>query len=270
MGVDRREFLKIAGYATLFGLGGTAAIDILAPGELEASAKGIPPTGGKRWSMLIDMRKCLAQQDKKACKDCMVACHQEHNVPDWGNPQHAVKWIWQDQYEHVFPDQPNEFVDEGVEGKPFLLLCNHCYNPPCVRVCPTQATFKREDGIVAMDMHRCIGCRFCMAACPYGSRSFNWGSPRKAPKNLNSGFPTNKAYPERSKGVVEKCNFCTELVAKGELPKCVQACDKIKVSALNFGDLANPESNVRKLLRDHYSIRRKPALGTGPNVFYII
>jgi Fe-S-cluster-containing dehydrogenase component len=271
MGVDRREFLKIAGYATLFGLGGKAAIDILAPGELEAATEGVPLTEGKRWSMVIDMRKCLAKQDKGGCKDCILACNRQHNVPDWGDPRIAIKWIWQDEYEHVFPDQPNEFIDEGVEGKKFLLLCNHCYNPPCVRVCPTQATFKREwDGIVEMDMHRCIGCRFCMAACPYGSRSFNFGIPRQAPKKLNPGFPTNKAFPERSKGVVEKCNFCTELIEKGELPACVQACDKIKVNALHFGDLANPDSNVRELLREHYSIRRKPALGTGPNVFYII
>ena len=273
MGVDRREFLKIAGYAALFGLGGKATIDILAPGELEASMQGIPLTQGKRWSMVIDMRKCLKQQEagKDGCKECIIACHLEHNVVDWGNPKHAIKWIWQDKYEHTFPEHPNQFIDEGVRHKPFILMCNHCLNPPCVRVCPTQATFKREsDGIVAMDMHRCIGCRFCMAACPYGSRSFNWGNPRKAPKELNPDYPTNRAYPERSKGVVEKCNFCVELVAKGELPACVQACDKIKVHALNFGDLDYPESNVRKLLREHYTIRRKPALGTEPNLFYII
>lgn len=271
MAVDRREFLKIAGYATLFGLGGKAAIDILAPGELEASTSGVPVTEGKRWSMVIDMRKCIAKQDKGGCKDCILACNRQHNIPDWGDPRIAIKWIWQDKYEHVFPEHPNEFIDEGVEGKQFILLCNHCLNPPCVRVCPTQATFKRkQDGIVEMDMHRCIGCRFCMAACPYGSRSFNFGLPRQAPKNLNPDFPTNKAYPERTKGVVEKCNFCTELIEKGELPACVQACDKLKVHALNFGDLANPDSNVRELLRKHYSVRRKPALGTGPNVFYII
>jgi len=273
MGVDRREFLKIAGFAALFGLGGKAAIDIFAPGELEASMEGVPLPKGKRWSMVIDMRKCLKkqEQEKDGCKECIIACHREHNVPDWGNPNHEIKWIWQDAYEHVFPDQPNEFIEEGVRQKPFIMMCNHCVNPPCVRVCPTKATFKREeDGIVSMDMHRCIGCRFCMAACPYGSRSFNWGIPRKAPKDLNLDFPTNRAYPERTKGVVEKCNFCVELVTKGELPVCVQTCDKIKVHALSFGDLADPESNVRKLLRKHYSIRRKPELGTEPNLFYII
>ncbi len=270
MGVDRRDFLKIAGVAALFGLGGKAAMDILAPGELEAATEGAPLTEGKRWSMVIDMRKCLEKQEKGACKDCILACHTVHNVPDWGEPKHEIKWIWKELYENSFPDTPNEFVDEGFRDKPFILLCNHCLNPPCVRVCPTKATFKRANGIVDMDMHRCIGCRFCMAACPYGSRSFNWGLPRKAPKELNPNFPTNPDYPERTKGVVEKCNFCEERVVKGVLPACVEACDKIKVNALHFGDLDDPKSNVRELLREHYSIRRKPALGTEPNLFYII
>lgn len=269
MPVDRREFLKIAGFAALFGLGGKA-IDILGPGELEAAEGSIPLTQGKRWSMVIDMRKCLERQEKDGCRECTLACHREHNVPDWGNPKHEIKWIWKETYQHAFPDHPNEFIEESIRNKPFIVLCNHCLNAPCVRVCPTQATFKREDGIVAMDMHRCIGCRFCMAGCPYGSRSFNWGNPRKAPKGLNPEFPTNRDFPERSKGVVEKCTFCVELVAKGELPVCVRACEKIKVNALHFGDLADQASNVRGLLRKHYSVRRKPALGTEPNVFYII
>jgi molybdopterin-containing oxidoreductase family iron-sulfur binding subunit len=271
MGVDRREFLKISAYAALFGLGAKSAVDILAPGEVDASMEGIPLTEAKRWAMVIDMRKCLEKVEKDGCKDCIAACHREHNVPDWGNPNWAIKWIWKEAYEHVFPNSPNEFMEEGIQHKPFILLCNHCYNPPCVRVCPTKATFKRkEDGIVSMDMHRCIGCRFCMAACPYGSRSFNWGNPRKAPKDLNPNYPTNRDYPERSKGVVEKCNFCVELLSRGQLPACVQACDKIQVHALSFGDLDDPKSNVRTLLREHYSIRRKPELGTGPNVFYIV
>jgi len=273
MGVDRREFLKIAGMAALFGLGGKAAVDIFAPGELEASMESIPLTQGKRWAMVIDIRKCLDKQaqEKNGCKACIDACHRVHNVPDWGNPKHAIKWIWQESFEHSFPNQPNPFITEGLKHQPVILLCNHCFNPPCVRVCPTKATFKREeDGIVCMDMHRCIGCRFCMAACPFGARSFNWGDPRKAPKELNPEFPTNRDYPERSMGVVEKCDFCVERIARGELPACVEACDKIKVNAMKFGDLDDPESNVRKLLREHYTIRRKPELGTEPNLFYIV
>lgn len=270
MGVDRRDFLKIAGVAALFGLGGRAAIHVLAPGDVEASMDALPLTKGKRWAMVIDMLKCLEQQKKDGCKACTVTCHREHNVPDWGNNRIDLKWIWKEKYEHAFPETPNPYVHEAVQGKPFIVLCNHCQNPPCVRVCPTRATFQRADGIVAMDMHRCIGCRFCMAACPYGSRSFNWGDPRKAPAERNPGYPFNKAYPERSKGVVEKCIFCVELVEKGEPPACVKACDKTGAHAMTFGDLADPNSPVRELLRKHYTIRRKPGLGTEPNIFYIV
>ena len=107
-----------------------------------------------------------------------------------------------------------------------------------MRVCPTKATFKRADGIVMMDYHRCIGCRFCMAACPYGSRSMNYRDPRPFIRKINPDFPT------RTKGVVEKCNFCEERLARGILPACVVAC---KEKALVFGDLEDPRSDVRLL-----------------------
>jgi molybdopterin-containing oxidoreductase family iron-sulfur binding subunit len=109
-----------------------------------------------------------------------------------------------------------------------------------------------------------------MAACPFGVRSFNWGDPRKAPEERNPDFPTNMNYPTRSKGVVEKCTFCAERLAKGQLPACVEAANEIKENALTFGDLDDPASAVRRLLRRHYTIRRKPELGTEPNVFYIV
>ena len=140
------------------------------------------------------------------------------------------------------------------------MLCNHCDNPPCVRVCPTKATWKREDGIVMMDYHRCIGCRFCMAGCPYGSRSLNWRDPRPFIKKITKEFPT------RERGVVEKCNFCSERLAKGLIPACVEAC---KEKVLVFGDLEDPNSEVRGLLKSHYTIRRKPQLGTRPQIYYI-
>jgi len=141
------------------------------------------------------------------------------------------------------------------------VLCNHCDNPPCVRVCPTQATWKRDDGIVMMDWHRCIGCRYCVVGCPYGSRSFNWRNPRPFVKELNPEFPT------RTKGVVEKCTLCEERLAAGLAPACVEAC---KVKALTFGNLADPESDVRKLLATRYAIRRKPELGTHPELYYLV
>jgi molybdopterin-containing oxidoreductase family iron-sulfur binding subunit len=154
-------------------------------------------------------------------------------------------------------------MKEDVEHRPFTVLCNHCENPPCVRACPTKATFKREsDGIVLMDFHRCIGCRFCMAACPYGSRSFNFRDPRTAldDKKINRQFPT------RMMGVVEKCNFCAERLAEGKMPACVEASK----GAIVFGDLKDPHSEVRELLHENFTIRRNSALGTEPCVYYIV
>jgi molybdopterin-containing oxidoreductase family iron-sulfur binding subunit len=131
-----------------------------------------------------------------------------------------------------------------------------------VRVCPTQATWKRdEDGIVMMDWHRCIGCRYCMAACPYGSRSFNWQDPRPAIASFNPDFPT------RTKGVVEKCNFCEERLARGKRPACVEACPE---KTIVFGDLLDPDSEPRQLLRTRFSLQREPELGTSPSVYYLV
>jgi molybdopterin-containing oxidoreductase family iron-sulfur binding subunit len=112
-----------------------------------------------------------------------------------------------------------------------------------------------------MDWHRCIGCRYCVAACPYGSRSFNWVDPRPHLQTLNPDFPT------RTKGVVEKCNFCEERLAKGEQPACVLACQD---KALVFGNLNDPTSAVRELLRSRHAIRRRPELGTQPEIYYLL
>jgi molybdopterin-containing oxidoreductase family iron-sulfur binding subunit len=145
--------------------------------------------------------------------------------------------------------------------QPVLVLCNHCDNPACVRVCPTKATFKRADGIVMMDWHRCIGCRYCVVGCPYGARSFNWRDPRPFIAEPSPEFPT------RTRGVVEKCNFCDERLARGLLPACIGAC---KQKALVFGDLDRVDGELRRLLRAGRTLRRKPALGTNPKVFYIV
>jgi molybdopterin-containing oxidoreductase family iron-sulfur binding subunit len=264
MGVNRREFLRIAGFTTLLGLGGKSVIDVLSRDKVEAAEVLPNPEAlrGKRWAMVIDSKKCLEKVDKDGgCRDCSIACHHVHNVPDFGNPKDEIKWIWNESYEHAFPGQEHQYIEESVKGKPFIVLCNHCDDPPCVRVCPTKATFKRKDGIVMMDYHRCIGCRFCMAGCPFGSRSFNWRDPRPFIKE------TNPEYPTRTRGVVEKCTFCVERLAQGLLPACVEAC---REKALVFGDLENPDSEVRNILRSHYAIRRKPELGTMPQVYYIV
>ncbi|MBI4826702.1 MAG: 4Fe-4S dicluster domain-containing protein [Nitrospirae bacterium] len=257
MSIDRRKFLKIAG---LSGIGlGLSAADSLVKGKAHASEESSLPESGVRLALVIDIGKIRTDEDYKRITD---ACHSIHNVPSIPNTKHEVKWIWTDNYEHTFPDQTNEFIPHEMKEKRFLLLCNHCAKPPCVRVCPTKATFKRPDGIVAQDPHRCIGCRFCMAACPYGSRSFNWVDPRKY-LDMNK---TNPDYPTRTMGVVEKCTLCVERLARGLEPACVEVSN----GAIVFGNLADPGSNVRKILSTHYTIIRKPAVGTQPSVFYVI
>ena len=257
MSVDRRKFLKLAGLSTLVGMAGKATLDAWASGPT-VEPYGQPLTG-KRWAMVVDLRK-WTEEDSRAC---IEACHREHNVPDLDRPKDEVKWIWTEDFEHSFPTQENHYLSAEMHHAQVPLLCNHCDNPPCTRVCPTQATWKRDqDGIVMMDWHRCIGCRFCMAACPYGSRSFNWRDPRPYIEGeLNPEFPT------RQRGVVEKCTFCEERLSKGRLPACVEACGS---GALAFGDLEDPHSEVRELLHEHYAIRRKPGLGTQPEVYYLV
>jgi molybdopterin-containing oxidoreductase family iron-sulfur binding subunit len=188
---------------------------------------------------------------------CSDACHRAHNVPTIPDRSREVKWIWKAPFKKVFPE--SEYV--AIKDVDVPVFCNHCANPSCVRVCPTGATWKREDGIVMMDWHRCIGCRYCVAACPYGSRSFNWVDPRPHVKALRGDFPT------RTTGVVEKCNLCEERLAKGEPPACVAVCPE---QALLFGNLRDPGSPVRAALAARPGWRRRPELGTEPAVFYLL
>lgn len=251
--MKRRDFLRIAWFSAA-GLSARPVFDLVGR---QAFANTTAPIRQK-WAMVVDLRVC---NGRPGCRDCIDACHSIHNVPDLGNRKDEVKWIWTSPYREVFPEQAHEFADRGLTTKPVLVLCNHCENPPCVAVCPTKATFKRADGLVMMDYHRCIGCRYCMAACPYGARSFNWRDPRPFIREIKEGFPT------RTKGVVEKCSFCEERLAKGLLPSCVEAC---KDKGLVFGDLNAPDSGIRRLLRSKHTIRRKPHLGTEPKVFYVL
>jgi len=255
--MKRRDFLKI----TCFSVAGLPSRPILGFLSGKAFAK-VPKAGLRKWAMVVDLNACSSplfpgpegkrtkSRHKGGCTDCIDACHRIHNVPDLGAKKDEIKWIWTKPYGDVFPEQVHQFAREGLVSQPVLVLCNHCENPPCVPVCPTKATFQREDGIVMMDYHRCIGCRYCMAACPYGARSFNWRNPRPF-----------------IRGVVEKCSFCEERLVKGLMPACVEAC---KDRGLVFGDLNTPDSEVRKVLASRYSIRRKPHLGTEPKVFYVL
>jgi Fe-S-cluster-containing dehydrogenase component len=254
MEVNRRKFLSIAGTAAALGIAGKPVYNIL------ASDKTVAKPGKKRLAMVIDFRKLM--ENPGVMDKCIEACHKSHNVPDIDDKKKEVKWIWEEQFDHAFIEQDNYHIPENIKRHQILLLCNHCDNPPCVNVCPTQATWKREeDGVVMMDWHRCIGCRYCMAACPYGSRSFNWKDPRPDIKDITPEFPT------RMKGVVEKCTFCDERLARGKNPACVDACGNGEIL---FGDLNDANSEIRKILSQNYSIRRKPELGTQPEVYYIV
>ena len=253
MSASRRKFLKLAG---LTALGWSVCPSLLRASTNEVfgdRAEG-KPLHAKRWAMAVDTKAL----DEKTMQKCVDVCHKIHNVPEIDSEE-EIKWIWAAPFEHVFPGQMHSRLMEVPEEKT-LSLCNHCDNPPCVRVCPTKATFQREDGIVMMDFHRCIGCRYCMAACPYGSRSFNFSDPREHLKDPTPDFPT------RTKGVVEKCEFCAERLAEGKQPACVEVSE----GALLFGDLEDPHSDVSKALEERYSIRRKPELGTEPCVYYLI
>ncbi len=258
---SRRRFLMLAGISAV-GLTAKPVLDAFAAEQKQHPTIGLKKAKdaltAKQWGMVIDTRNFHSADD---LEPIIEACHKTHNVPSIENEHHEVKWIWEEHFHNAFPGLAQKYQDERTEHAPFLALCNHCENPPCCRVCPTKATFKREsDGIVLMDFHRCIGCRFCMAACPYGSRSFNFRDPRPFIEE------TNKSFPTRMKGVVEKCNFCAERLAVGKLPACAEASD----GAIVFGDLYDPASEVRELLRTNYTIRRKQGLGTEPAVYYIV
>lgn len=284
MDAKRREFLKIAGLSALAGISAPSAVNMLVKGPAEAIAAsgghgetahgggqghGEEQSTGVRLGMVIDIKKF--GEHKELAPKCVNVCHSTHNVPDFGNPKDEIKWIWEEHYENAFTEHSHYKRNTELHELPIMTMCNHCDNPPCVRACPTKATFKNKgNGAVLMDFHRCIGCRFCMAACPYGARSFNWRSPREKDANGKLKYikNVNPDYPTRMRGVVEKCNFCAERVAIGKMPACVEACGD--TGAMVFGDLNDPNSAVSEVLREKFTIQRKPALGTKPSLFYII
>ena len=262
MDESRRDFLKRAGYTAL---GAGCALPLLgAADRIMEHGHGSGAATGSQLAMVIDVQKCL--DTPGLMEVCSKACHEAHNVPRIPDEEEKIDWLWTEKYENAFPEQAHAFTADWLKGQQVPVLCNHCDNPACVRVCPTKATWKREsDGIVMMDMHRCIGCRYCMAACPYGSRSFNWSDPREyIEKDGNGNFASN--FPTRGMGVVEKCNFCAERLRRGEEPACVEKSE----GAFAFGDLSDSQSDVCKLLREKHTICRRFGLGTGPNVYYIV
>ena len=246
MRTGRRVFLRMAGRAAAAATAGAAL----------GCADTREPR--RRLAIAIDITRCTAAA---GCRACIDACHQAHNVPAIPEARHEVKWIWTEPFERAFAVDEPESLADALRGAPVPVFCNHCDNPPCVRVCPTQATWARDDGVVTIDAHRCIGCRYCVAACPYGSRSFNWIDPAPFVRRPLATYPT------RTRGVVEKCNLCEERLADGGLPACVEACPE---RAMVFGDARDPASEVRRVIRERRTLRRKPELGTRPQLYYEI
>jgi tetrathionate reductase subunit B len=242
--MKRRDFLGVTGAALL---GPTCAQALrLLPSAATGADEGAAPKPVPRWGMVIDLRKCPAD-----CDDCLRACRTENNVPFYGDKRWDIHWIRKVTVKSKDPGHPFE--------KSVPLLCNQCDKPPCALVCPVQATYKREDGIVIVDQHRCIGCRYCVIACPYNARYFNFKE--------NEEWP-NKNYPKRSHGVAESCNFCAHRLDEGRQPACVEACAK-KTGALRVGNLDDPQSEVSKLIAGNSVKRIRADLGTEPKVFYI-
>jgi len=244
--MERRDFLKVAGGAILIGASGTYAFRLLAATGMTRPGENTP-LSGRKWGMVIDLTKC-----KSGCTACLSACRDENNVTLPGDKRWDNHWIRKVTIENK---TGTEAIDKSV-----LLLCNHCDNPPCAQVCPVQATYKRHDGIVIVDHHRCIGCRYCMIACPYNARQFNF---------RDSEEWINKERPKRSHGVAEACTLCAHRLDRGLQPACVEACAQEGGGALIVGDLNDPESDITRIMSRFAVKRLKEDLGTEPKVYYI-
>ena len=224
---SKRSFLQdLIAVAASFGIASTARAAL--PGDPTFQPTRRPGMEGKRFGMLVDMRKCIG------CQACTVSCIQENAVPEGS-------------FRTVVSTYSVKLTDSAQPAGTYVLprLCNHCDNPPCIPVCPVSATYKREDGIVVVDGDRCVGCAYCVQACPYDARFIN--------------HETNKA---------DKCTFCAHRVDVGLLPACVETCVG---GARIFGDVNDPQSYISKRLKAAAGKTRvlKPEAGTNPHVFYI-
>ncbi|MEW6403013.1 MAG: sulfate reduction electron transfer complex DsrMKJOP subunit DsrO [Chloroflexota bacterium] len=242
--IGRRGFLKI------IGAGIAAAIGLQTKIAANASES---KAGAHKWVMVIDQNKCTG------CGYCTLACQAHNDAPP------EIQW--------------NRVIKTGKLGERDIYLsrpCMHCGHAPCVSVCPVKASYQRSDGIVMMNYDRCIGCRYCEVACPYGARAFNWEEfTGENPAVPEWGKPE---VPRRPRGVVEKCSFCYHRIDRGlaqglkpgvdpfASPACVVACP---VRARTFGDLNDPESDVNLLLATRTYLRLREDMGTDPHVYFL-
>jgi len=198
-----------------------------------------------RYGMVIDLKRCFG------CYGCQVSCKAEHATPPGVFFARVVK-----RESGTYPNVRKIFLP---------MLCMHCETPPCEAVCPTGATFKRPDGIVDIDREICVGCRYCMQACPYEARYFH----AKERFYFGAKGPTEYeavGYAQHPTGVVMKCNFCAHRLTRGEEPSCVMTCP---TNARTFGDLDDPHSEVSRLIKERGGEPLHPELGTGPSVYYL-
>ncbi len=236
---QRRRFLSAAA---------AAAGVVLAPGVtlygIGAAARepDDPASPAVRWGLLIDVDRC-----GDGCDACIAACNEENGVTGHGRPATDAQWI-----RKVTVRNP-----KTGESKHVPVMCQHCAAPPCVDVCPTGASFRRADGIVLVDKHTCIGCRYCMLACPYKARSF-----------IHEVVDDQKPHAPRGKGTVESCTMCVHRVDAGGTPACVEACGERGNGAMLFGDLNDPDSEISQRIATYASSQIRGDLGVDPAVRY--
>ncbi|WP_257309565.1 4Fe-4S dicluster domain-containing protein [Geothrix fuzhouensis] len=227
----------------------------------EVKVANTPPIPGVIFGYALDLSRCIG------CRRCVYACVKENNQSR--DPQ--IQWIrvlQMDKEEGVnlqHADQyynPEEVPEEGHFYMP--VQCQQCKKPPCTKVCPVGATWREKDGIVVVDYNWCIGCRYCMAACPYGARHFNWGEPNLPADEVNpkTHYLGNRPRP---KGVVEKCTFCIQRTRNGRYPACVEICP---TGSRKFGNLLDKDSEIRYILENKRVFKFKEDLNTQPNFFY--
>ena len=238
--LPRREFLgrasALAGLVVSFAPG-MRLIDLAA-----AKPDGEAASAAVRWGMLVDATRCVS-----GCDACVKACATEHGLEMTDRPEIDAQWI-----------RKVDLIDENT-GKEISLpvMCQHCEDAPCVAVCPTGASFRREDGIVLVNKHTCIGCRYCMMACPYKARSF-----------IHINLVGQRTHSPRGKGTVESCTFCVHRVDRDREPACVEACTAAGHQALLFGDLSDNEGELAHRLSEVQTQQLRSDLGTNPGVHY--